>query len=95
MCVQGQCECLRVSVSDCARARDLYYCARERASERASERERERERERNTTLGQVLRSTVIPFNITLNLLLLNIVPSAYAACCCVIVVSGARVSARG
>ena len=76
-----------------ARAQEIYTTARER--ERASERARERERERNTTLGQVLRSTVIPFNITLNLLLLNIVPSAYAACCCVIVVSGARVSARG
>lgn len=37
---------------------------------------------------QVLRSTVIPFNIMLNFLLLKIVPSAYAASCCVIVVSG-------
>jgi len=58
MCVQGQCERLRVSVSDCARARDLYYCARERASERASEREREREKH-DTGAGVALDSDTV------------------------------------
>lgn len=38
--------------------------------------------------AQVLRSTVIPFNIILNYLLLDILPSAYASMCCLIVVSG-------
>lgn len=37
---------------------------------------------------QVLRSTVIPFNIILNYSLLRILPSTYASLCCVVVVSG-------
>lgn len=38
--------------------------------------------------GQVLRSTVIPFNILLNYMLLDILPSAYASFCCLVVVGG-------
>ena len=37
---------------------------------------------------QVLRSTVIPFNIVLSYMLLGILPSAYASVCCVVVASG-------